>query len=278
MIARDAMAFIQVGDGRLRLCMTPGGPVREVEWEFAFVSAVRWCTEREAVLVTATPPGGRKPSVDEDDRGDLSFYTWAPDEGGWRLVYRGYAHDPVCLAGDGWAVNRGAGLTYLDGAGRKTSEVKAGRFSWGPPSLSTRPSGDIVAWIRWRGDDRRLFLDDRSGQISSDQHTSVYRYAWADNETIVYYLGAGLRLLDIRTGKSRRLAPSLRALVGGAPDLPDRAADTSRCRKRSFMLNPVRSKWSTDACGSTWRSSQSARACRDISACSPETSPPVPSS
>lgn len=52
----------------------------------------------------------------------------------------------------------------------------------------------------------------------------MHQYAWADNETIAYYLGAGLRLLDIRTAKSGRLAPSLRALIGSAPGLPGRAA------------------------------------------------------
>ncbi len=97
-----------------------------------------------------------------------------------------YAHDPVCLAGGGYAVHRGAGLTFLDASGRKVREMKAGRFSRGPPSLSVRPSGDLVAWIRWPGDDRRLFLENPAGTTSVDLRTSVHQYAWLSDDTIAY--------------------------------------------------------------------------------------------
>jgi hypothetical protein len=222
-MASTGMAFAQVGDGELGLCLGPGEPVFTTGWVFPFVSAVRWCADQGRVLVTATPAGGRPPSMRANDRGELALLAWRPGEDRWQRLYRGYAHDPVCLSGGGYAVHRGAGLTFLDAAGRKTRELKAGRFSWGPPSLSVRPSGDLVAWIRWRGDARRLFLQDATGMASKDLRTSVYQYAWMDDDTIVYYLHAGLRLLDIHSGRSRRLAADVATLIGTA-DLPDRAA------------------------------------------------------
>jgi len=185
---------------------------------------VRWSAEHGWVVVTATPVGGRPPNAGANDRGDLALLAWKPGEDAWQLLYRGYAHDPVCLSGGGFAVHRGDGLTFLDATGRKVRELKAGRFTWGPPSLSVRPAGDLVAWIIWRGDDRRLRLESPDGTVSSDLRTSVHRYAWVDDETIAYYLGAGLRLLDVASGRARALAPGVAALVSGA-ELPERAVE-----------------------------------------------------
>jgi len=214
-----ALAFARVEGQTLELCLGPGEQVYSVDWVFPFVSSARWAAEQGRVLVTATPVTRRAPSARAGDRGDLALLTWKPGEDAWQLLYQGYAHDAVCLSGGGFAVHRGGGLTFLDPSGRKVRELKAGRFNWGPPSLSVRPAGDLVAWIRWRGDDRRLHLENAAGTISVDLRTSVHRYAWADDDTIVYYLGTGLRLLDIASGRSRALAKNLAALIGGA-DVP----------------------------------------------------------
>lgn len=72
-----------------------------------------------------------------------------------RQLFRGYAHDPV-VTNDGFAASRGAGLGLLDEAGNVVRAHKTGRFSWGPPSLSVNETGDLIAWIRGRGDDKRL--------------------------------------------------------------------------------------------------------------------------
>ncbi len=191
------------------------------------MSSARWTAEQGSVLVTATPVARRAPSVRADDRGDLALLGWKPGEDAWQLLYRGYAHDAVCLSDGGFAVHRGGGLTFLDPSGRKVREVKAGRFNWGPPSLSVRPAGDLVAWIRSRGDDRRLQLENAAGTVSVDLATSVHRYASAGDDTIVYYLGTGLRLLDIASGRSRALAKNLAALIGGA-DVPGRDPEYRR--------------------------------------------------
>src|SRR5260221_52881 len=149
------LAFARVEGATVELCLGPGELVYSVDWVFPFVSSARWTAEQGRVLVTATPVARRAPSVRADDRGDLALLAWKPGEDAWQLLYRGYAHDAVCLSGGGFAVHRGGGLTFLDPSGRKVREVKAGRFNWGPPSLSVRPAGDLVAWIRWRGDGGR---------------------------------------------------------------------------------------------------------------------------
>ncbi|MGC5019087.1 hypothetical protein [Micromonospora sp. DT47] len=143
-------------------------------------------------------------------RGDLRLFRCDPRDGVWQQVYRGYAHDPVCLPEGGYVVHRGAGLTLLDGQGAVVREVKIGRFSWGPPSLSVSPAGDTVAWVRWRGDDQRLCVEGVQPGRSAQFRTSVSRYAWLDSQTLIYIHGAHPRLLDIASGTTRRFGTGLR--------------------------------------------------------------------
>lgn len=177
---------------------------------FSFVSAIRWCGHRRELIITATPTGRRAPDVSADDRGDLRLFRCDPADGVWQEVYRGYAHDPVCLPDGGYVVHRGAGLTLLDGQGSVVREVKVGRYNWGPPSLSVGPAGDTIAWVRWRGDDQQLCVEGVEPGRSTQFRTRVYRYAWRDSQTLIYLRGAGPRLLDIASGATRGFGRGLR--------------------------------------------------------------------
>ena len=128
----------------------------------------------------------------------------------WLQVYRGYAHDPVCLPDGGYVVHSGAGPTFLDGQGAVVREVRVGRFNWGPPSLSVSPLADAVAWVRWRGDDRKVCVEAVEPELSTQFRTSIFRYAWLDSHTLIYVHGAGPRLLDIVSGHTRRFGLGLR--------------------------------------------------------------------
>lgn len=160
--------------------------------------------------MTATPAGHRVPDVGANDRGDLRLFRCDPYDGVWQQVYRGYAHDPVCLPDGGYVVHRGAGLTLLDGQGAVVREVKVGRFSWGPPSLSVSPAGDTIAWVRWRGDAQQLCVESVEPGRSTQFRTRIFRYAWLDSQTLIYVHGVRPRLLDIASGATRRFGPGLR--------------------------------------------------------------------
>ena len=73
-------------------------------------------------------------------------------------------------------VHRGAGLTFLGADGSVCREVKVGRVSWGPPSLSLSPDATTVAWRRWRGDASKPRLDAVAEDWSTQFRTSVHRY------------------------------------------------------------------------------------------------------
>jgi hypothetical protein len=217
-------------DGRdLLVTKGPGEPVLRVPpAPFSSVSFVRWCEEGRQLVATASPADRPAPEAVANRRGDLRLFRCDPREGGWHQVYRGYAHDPICLPDGGYVVHRGAGLTFLDNDGAVRREVKEGRFNWGPPSLSLNPAGDLVAWIRWKGDAQKLCVDAVDGGRSARLRASVYRYAWLDASTILYLRGARPRLLDVATGATRAFGRGLRNHVrdgvpGAIPLLEDLA-------------------------------------------------------
>jgi hypothetical protein len=223
------MAVFHRREGRdLLLTSGPDARVWRVPIEpFSSVSFLRWCGRRRQLIATASPADRPAPDALANRRGDLRLFRCDPRDGGWHQVYRGYAHDPLCLPG-GYVVHRGAGLTLLDERGTVRREVREGRFSWGPPSLSLNPGGDAVAWIRWRGDDRKVCVDAVDGGGSARFRTSVYRYAWLDAETILYLRGAGPRLLDVTSGATRAFGRGLRnhvrdGVTGATPMLEDLA-------------------------------------------------------
>jgi hypothetical protein len=213
--------FRRLDGNNLLVTSGPAAEVFRVPLQpFSFVSAIRWCGRRGELITTATTNGNRIPDASANDRGDLRLFRCDPRDGVWQQVYRGYAHDPVCLPDGGYVVHRGAGLTVLDGQGAVVREVKVGRFNWGPPSLSISPKGDMVAWVRWRGDDPKLCVEGVESGRSTQFRQSIFRYAWLDSHTLVYVHRGGPRLLDIVSGHTRRFGPGLRNHVrhgvGGA--------------------------------------------------------------
>jgi len=218
----------RIGD-RLDVTTGPDAPVYSVSISgFAFVSALRCCNRGE-LLVTAVAAGDRVPDVRNGYRGEMRLYRCDAAEGVWRRIGPGYAHDPVCLPGGRYAVHRGAGLSFLDSAGSIFREVKVGRFGWGPPSLSVSPDGRFVAWVRWRGDDRKVRVEEIATGISRQFRPSVYRYAWLDEQTLIYILGDGPRLLNLESGATRRFGRRLRGqALRGIPGAPAELQEIAR--------------------------------------------------
>lgn len=229
----ESEAFLRTTAERVSFCNGPDQPIFVVPWTFPFVSALRWDSRTATLIATATPPGSAEPAVRKDDKGHLALYRWPVGAAAWDLLYAGYAHDPVVIDG-GYAVHRGAGLTFLDESGVVDREHKVGRFNWGPPSLSAMPDSDRVAWIRWRGDDRLLCVEDRLGQASTELRSSVDGYAWLSADTVVWHKGQSLRTLNLGTGRTEGLGSMREAARGG--ELPELVLEYMRSPKAEYRL------------------------------------------
>jgi hypothetical protein len=199
--------YRRTGAADIEVTDDPAAAPIAVSLDFAHVSSLRWCDERRELLASATPVGLSSPSVPRDDRGDRRLFACRPGDE-WRPVGdRGFADDPVATR-DAYVVSRGAGIKVFDGDGRVVHEFKRGRFNWGPPSLSLSRDGSYVAWVRWRGDDRKLCVMDLTDYGVTEFAHSLYRYAWLDDRTVLYLLGGPPQALDVVTGESRRFNPN----------------------------------------------------------------------
>jgi hypothetical protein len=205
---------------------------------FSKVSGVRWCPATGEILITAVHVDAPHPDVLAGRRGDLRLDRCIPADGRWQRVWSGYAHDPVCV-GEGYAVHRGAGVTLLDRSGAVQREIKVGRFNWGSPALSVNYADDRLAWTRWVGDAMKPRVEHLSDGSSVQARNSVFRYGWWDDDTLVYYYGSGLRLLDVTRGKTRTgpwdLGTIVREqLVGAPPEFQALASAPSDSTWESF--------------------------------------------
>lgn len=198
------MLFRPASDSTIELASAPESP-SAVPWDFEDVTAMRWCDERGELLVTGTPPGAAIPSALGGERGDRRLFAWS-EPAGWREVGpRAYADDPVATA-DAYAVSRGAGIRVVEADGGVRHELKRGRFSWGPPSLSLNPAETRLAWNRWQGDNQKPCVLDLETFEATEFTPSLFRYAWLDDDTILYVLGSTPKALDVRTGRSSQFA------------------------------------------------------------------------
>lgn len=79
------------------------------------------------------------------------------------------------------------------------------RAQHGPRDIGVSPDGRYVSFRKYRADSYWLFLLDTATGECRDLKTSIYHYIWVDNTHLAWTKGAGLKLLDASTGKSKTL-------------------------------------------------------------------------
>lgn len=171
---------------------------------FQFISSIVYNKEDNYIFITGVKKGDQLPNLKNNLRGDLRLYRWEMTEGGWRQVCDSYAHDPVPVPGTkDIAFYSGNGLCIINEVGNLKIKYKMGRFNWGPPSLSISPDGTKIAMIKWRGDNRKLFVYNIPYHTGMLYKISCYRYCWYDDNSILYHLAHSLKLLLLESGKSQ---------------------------------------------------------------------------
>jgi hypothetical protein len=165
-------------------------PVR-VPLDFAYVAPLRWCGERGELLASAGP--------DPEER---RLFACRPGEA-WRQIGDSSAEDPVATT-DRYLTWHGRGITAFGEDGAVLHEHRQGRANAAPASLSLSRDGSYLAWVRWRGDDKKLCVMDLADYRVTEYVHSLYRYAWLDDHRLVFLLGSPPRVLDAVTGETRR--------------------------------------------------------------------------
>jgi hypothetical protein len=80
--------------------------------------------------------------------------------------------------------------------------TKFSRIKLGPIELTISPDLRKLAFVKWKGDDKKICIYDFNNSTTNQFKPSLYRYTWLDKEKVIYHLSSGLKLLDIGDGKS----------------------------------------------------------------------------
>jgi hypothetical protein len=200
--------------GGIEIAEDPGSTPIHVPLDIAHVAGLRWCSERSELLASA----GASPD-------DCRFFAYRPRRE-WRRVGDSFADDPVATA-DRYLAWHGAGITVFAEDGGVVHEHRRGRAHVGPPSLSVSRDCTYLAWVRWRGDDRKLCVMELGDYRVTEYSHSLYRYAWLDDRRLVFLLGSPPRVLNVATGTTGRF-------------LPDRYHDVAVAGDRVWLTSDLR--------------------------------------
>jgi hypothetical protein len=189
------LLFRHAAGGGIELTEDPASAPICVPFDFAHVSGVRWCGERGELLATAS----------ETEQGEPRLFARRLDRE-WRQIGTSFADDPVATA-DRYVVSSGNGIAVLGEDGSVLHEHRQGRANGAPPSLSISRDGTYLAWVRWKGDDKKLCVLDLSDNRVTESSQSLYRYAWLDDRRLVFLLGGPPRVLEAASGETQQFLP-----------------------------------------------------------------------
>jgi hypothetical protein len=199
------MLFQRAAGGGIEVADDPAAAPTHVPLDFAHVSSLRWCGERGELLASAGP-----------DREERRLFACRPGSA-WRQVGDSFVDEPVAST-DRYLAWHGRGISVLDEDGTVLHELRHGRSYAAPASISLSRDGGYLAWVRWRGDDKKLCVMSVADYRMTEYSHSLYRYAWLDGRRLVFLLGGPPRVLDAATGETQRFAAERYSHVAAADD------------------------------------------------------------
>lgn len=216
--------YYQIDNNTIAIKPTSDAEPWEASLEgFSAITSLRLSPDGECMALTGVTKGAALPDLKSNYRGDIRLYLCSRTATAWQQVSKKYAHDAVFIPGTGdIAFHNGNGISIISSTGELQREVHQGQFNWGPPSLSTSPSSKYVAWVRWKGNRRKLnIMKIASGAVETFA-PSFSRYAWKNDCSIWIENGSALKVLDFTTGKATLLMRSLQqAFAKGKVDTDD---------------------------------------------------------
>jgi hypothetical protein len=190
---------------------------------FAHITSVCATDSDAEVVVTAAQSPNDVADVTRNNRGRYRAFRVNVD--GVTPLTTEYTSSAVPLRDD-----RGEGhrIAYYSGSslvvlGPNEHRVfKAGRFTWGPPSLSVDDTGRFVGMTRWKGDDRKLLLADLHSGSAETSKFSYFSYLFHGRH-VLFELATSIRSFDLTTQVTKTVTTTavtkqVLALLGLPPE------------------------------------------------------------
>ncbi|MDF2845549.1 MAG: hypothetical protein K0R00_3975 [Herbinix sp.] len=90
--------------------------------------------------------------------------------------------------------------------------IKISRVNYAPIMLSLSPDESKVAYIKWKSDNKKIFLYDLLKKEEHGLSISCFDYDWVDNQTIIYDSNNKIKIFDLNLNKSSTLFKDVSSL------------------------------------------------------------------
>jgi WD40 repeat protein len=173
-------------------------------WDFANQRENRiQFNEQTRVLRISTNSSGDKIAVlGETGQGDSKLYIFDLKTSDKIFELNVFCDFQWC-GSDSILFSDGKSVRHLSLETRSDKElVKFSRIKMGPIELTLSPDLKRLAFVKWKGDDKKICVYDFNSSAITQFKPSLYRYTWLDNEKLIYNLGGGLKVLETSNGKS----------------------------------------------------------------------------
>jgi hypothetical protein len=185
------------------------GTVLSIE-NFSNIYGIYAFPEDNSVLLTGVRTGKRPPSLETNFKGELELYKARLDIEQWERINKGYAYDAHAIKNKLMiAFHHGNGITVIDNLGNILYKFKSGKFNWGSPSVSTSPDGNKIAFIKWKGDHKKICVINLADKTLQQYKPNCFSYSWFDENHIIYELCGLIKILDINTEETKLFTNSL---------------------------------------------------------------------
>jgi len=116
---------------------------------------------------------------------------------------------------------------------------KFSRIRMAPIEMTISPDLNKIAYIKWKGNDKKLCVYDFDKTTNQQFKPSLYRYSWINNNQIVYHLGGGLKTFEISSNKNIGLFKNVNDILKKAEQNEDINDIASVLSESDISINEI---------------------------------------
>jgi hypothetical protein len=172
--------------------------IKNIERNIDYSIDISMFKKLESIVADKTGENIAIVNSDENEE-KSSIFTYNLGSSNLNEIYNGKATDLFWFSDkSGLLFNSGNSICMIQSNGSDNQKIlKFSKIEYSPIMLSLSPDETKFAFIKWKRDNKKLFLYDFSTAKERGLFLSCYDYSWLDDRTIVYNLNDGIKILDV---------------------------------------------------------------------------------